>query len=84
MRKGKRKGKGKRMPDWYCKLFICSEMSEKELLDLINLHLHGIKQGIRTIRTGLMAGLSRPGENRDSRRSPSWITGASAGISRGG
>ena len=49
-----RKGKGKRMPDWYCKLFICSEMSEKELLDLINLHLHGIKQGIRTIRTGLL------------------------------
>ena len=46
--------KGKRMPDWYCKLFICAEMSEKELLDLINLHLHGIKQGIRTIRTGLL------------------------------
>ena len=42
--------KGKRMPDWYCKLFICAEMPEKELLDLINLHLHGIKQGIRTIR----------------------------------
>lgn len=46
--------KGKRMPNWYCKLFICAEMPEKELLDLINLHLHGIKQGIRTIRTGLL------------------------------
>lgn len=42
------------MPNRYCKLFICAEMPEKELLDLINLHLLGIKQGIRTIRTELL------------------------------
>lgn len=29
-------------------------MSEEELLDLLNLHLRGVKQGIRTIRTKLL------------------------------
>ena len=41
-------------PDWYCKLFIRADMSKEELLDLLNLHLRGVKQGIRTIRTELL------------------------------
>lgn len=41
-------------PDWYCKLFICTEMSKEKLLELINLYLRGMRQGIRTIQTGLL------------------------------
>ena len=41
-------------PEWYCKLFIRAEMPEEELLDLINLRLRGARQGIRTVRTGLL------------------------------
>ncbi len=41
-------------PDWYCKLFICADVSKEELLDLINLHLCGVRERIRTIRTELL------------------------------